>query len=477
MRFPAPKQVVKNLTGKKYRESYNFLLKEQQVLNQYKNIEDFILRDEEYTTKTDTPEHILKGCEYHLLQVRNFLIRELRSRNFFLGISVLEEVLFQNFKLPNNHNPIISTLESIRDAGVLRAGFILYPLHSLGVIYGGLLHSYTKASMTFHVPDMDVIVTPQTNSLSNSLGFIKKSTKILGINKKIPIDLIEHWHRSRPTQWIEKNPLLIARVHSYPGDYYENQFFITNKLRIATTMLLMLNSFQNFVSQKEGYLLSSSRANNWETLDIKHYFVFYPKANSTLLAGDCVPMNLSRPTLAELSEVQAELDPKFWGRRHVIAKKITKTLLNVESGYNRYVIGGSKSKNRVAVYRKIFKSLEFLRRSYRKKDDPGEAVVNLAVAFEILLTDGYSRGVTTKINERVKKLLKGVRGVRKFRASVQKLFEYRGQYVHTGFIDTVNIREAQVAYIMVLMNFCSLLDSIPLRGAEPVSRMIENNIG
>ena len=90
MRFPAPKQVVKNLTGKKYRESYNFLLKEQQVLNQYKNIEDFILRDEEYTTKTDTPEHILKGCEYHLLQVRNFLIRELRSRNFFLGISVLE---------------------------------------------------------------------------------------------------------------------------------------------------------------------------------------------------------------------------------------------------------------------------------------------------------------------------------------------------------------------------------------------------
>ena len=37
---------------------------------------------------------------------------------------------------------------------------------------------------------------------------------------------------------------------------------------MATTLLLMLNSFQNFVSQKEGYLLSSSRTNNWETLDI-----------------------------------------------------------------------------------------------------------------------------------------------------------------------------------------------------------------
>ena len=48
--------------------------------------------------------------------------------------------------------------------------------------------------------------------------------------------------------------------------------------------------------------------NNWETLDIKHYFLFYPRANSNLLTGDCIPMNLSRPTLAELSEVQAELD-------------------------------------------------------------------------------------------------------------------------------------------------------------------------
>lgn len=474
MRFPAPKQVVRNLTGRKFRESFNYLLSQQQVLGQYKDIEDFILRDEEYTTTTNTPTQTLRGCEYHFLQIRNFLIRELRSRNFFIGISVLEEVLFQHFKIQNNNNPILSTLESIRDAGVLKAGFVLYPLHSLGVIYGGILKSYAHASMTFHVPNIDIIVTPQTNSLSSSLEFIRKSTTLLGINKTIPVDSIEHWHRSRPTKWIERNPLLIARIHSYPGDYYENQFFITNKLKLATTLLLMLNSFQNFVSPREGYLLSSSRTNNWETLDIKHYFVFYPKANSNRLIGDCVPMNLSRPTLAELSEVQAELDPKFWGRRHAISNRITQTLLNIEAGYNQYIIGGSTARNAITVYRKIHKSLEFMRRSYRNQDDSGEAVVNLAVAFEILLTDSYSRGITAKINARAKKLLKGVPGVRSYSASVQKLFEYRGQYVHTGFIEKVNIREAQVAYIMILMNFCSLLNSIPVRGADPVSRMIDN---
>ena len=221
MRFPSPKQVVKNVNSKETRDSVNYLIQQQQVIQQYKDIEDFILRDEEYTTNTNTPPGTLKGCEYHLLNLRNILIKELRARNFFIGISVLEEVLFQNFKQANNNNPVISTFESIRDAGVLRAGFVVYPLHSLGVIYGGILKSYAHASIEFHVPGIDIIVTPQTNSFRNSLEFITRASSLLGINRNIPSDLIEHWHRSRPTKWIKRNPLLIARIHSYPGDYYE----------------------------------------------------------------------------------------------------------------------------------------------------------------------------------------------------------------------------------------------------------------
>jgi len=473
MRFPSPKQIIRNINSKGTRNALSYLLQQQHVLQQYTNIEDFILRDEEYTTNTATDPKILKGCEYHLLNIRNALIKELRARNFFIGISVLEEVIFYNFKVANGINPIVGALESIRDAGVLRAGFVLYPLHSIGVTYGGILQSFAHSNIEFHIPNIDIVVTPQTNSFTDSIEFIKRAASKLSINKNIPVDLIEHWHRSRPTKWIEKNPLLVAKIHSYPGDYYENQFFISNKLKLSTTLLLMLNSFQNFTSSNDGYSFSSSRANNWETLDIKHYFLFYPRANSNTLNGDCIPMNLSRPTLAELSEVQAELDPKFWMRKSKVSEEITKTILKIESGYYRYVVGGSNSRNIVAVYRKIFKSLEFLRRSYRKKDDTGEAVVNLAVAFEILLSDSYSRGITAKIINRAKGLLKGVSGVRKFTASIERLFEYRGQYVHTGFVDKVSVREAQVAYIMVLMNFSLLLNAIPVRGDDPIAKMID----
>jgi hypothetical protein len=430
MRFPSPRIIDEKIQSRDIKKSFDYLIRNRSALKEYKNIEDFALRDEEYTTKTNVDEKILKGCEYHLLKLRARLHTEFRSRNLFIGTSVLDEVLFQTFSKSKTDNPLIEALEVIRDAGVLHPGIVVYPLHSLGVIGGGLLRSYTQSSIEFFVPDIGLIVTPQTNSIENTYKFIERSAKTLGVNKKIPVDLLMHWRRSRPTKWLERNPLLVFRVHSFPGDYYENQFFISNKLRIYTTALLMLNSMQNFISSREGFLFSSSRTNNWETLDIKHYFVFYPKPYKKIMAGDCVPMNLRKSTLAELSEVPAELDPKFWRRRLPLSQLISESITNVEKGFYTYTMHPGKESNKGIVYRKILKSLEFFRKSYRKTDDTGEAVVNLAVAFEILLTDNYARGIAKRIVSRIEILLKGVKGVRKFKKSVGRLYEMRSEYVH-----------------------------------------------
>lgn len=359
MRFPNPKVVSNKINSKKIRQSLDFLIKHQNVLSEYKDVEDFALRDEEYTTKTNIDGKTLQACEHHLLNMRVRLNSELRARNFFLGTSVLDEVLFQTFSKCINNNPIIATLETIRDSGILHPGFVVYPLHSLGVIGGGLLRSYTQADIDFFVPDIDLIVTPQTNSLENSIKFIERAAKCLGVNKSIPHELLRHWRKTRSTKWLERNPLLILRVHSFPGDYYENQFFIANKLRISTTSLLMLNSIQNFVSSREGYLLSSARTNNWETLDIKHYFVFYPKPYKSQLAGDCIPMNLMKSTLAELSEVPAELDPKFWRRRMPLSQLITKSLIDVEKGFYKYTKVLIKKEIRLTYIEKYLSRLNF----------------------------------------------------------------------------------------------------------------------
>lgn len=331
MKFPNPKIISKKLNNKRINASVDFLLKHRNSLANYKNIEDFVLRDEEFTTTTNVDPKILQGCEHNFLQVRNAILRELRIRNFYLGASVLDEVFFQISTNSNTNDPIKKTLEVIRDSGVLRPGFVLYPVHSFGVIGGGLISSFTPIEIDFFIPELGLIVTPQTNSYETSIKFIKRGMYYLDIKKKLKTDLIEHWIRSRPLKWLKRNPLLIVRMHNFPGEYYENQLFIVNKLSTAIVALMMLNSIQDFISSKEGFLFSSTRTNNWETFDIKHYLVFYPKPHTKELTGDCVPMNFTQFTLSELSELPIEIDPKFWRYRTKLKAEIIQTVISIST--------------------------------------------------------------------------------------------------------------------------------------------------
>jgi len=473
MRFPSPRNTYNKLSNRTFNQSVAYLCKNRQALGQFGDIESFALRNEFGPLSATHSEKLLKGCEHHLLNLRNATTAELSSRSFFVGNTILDDVLFRNFTDSSKPHPVISALEEIRDAGVLHPGVYIFPLHSLGVIGGGILQSYTDASVSFFVNGIDIVVTPQTNSFSKSLSFIERATKQLGVTRKLPRDLLQHWYRSRSLKWIERNPLLVGKLHSFPGDYYENQLYIMTKIKTATACLLMLNAVQKHKASRAGFNLSSSRVNNWETLDIGHYLVLYPKPYKRILIGDCTPMNVAQATLAELSEVSAELDPRFWQHRTTMAMEIVDSLLAVEAGYLKHCIGIRRTGAKRQLFRKAFKSIEFYKRSCRHKDDSGEAIVCMAVAFEILLTDFYARGVTAKIVDRVKLLLKGTPGVRKFVESVSDLFSCRGEYLHSGYIsNAVDIAICRMAYIYVLLKFSKGMHSVPRVTNEPARHVI-----
>lgn len=244
MRFPSPRRVSRDLRSKKFDESVEYLLNNRSSIAKYKNIEDFVLRDEEYTTKTNENPKTLSGCEHHLFQLRSTLSEELWGRGFFLGVSVLDEVFFSTFAHSKTRSPVKKALEVIRDSGVMQGGLVVYPIHALGVIGAGLLHSYTRSRVDFFIRSYGLVLTPQTNSLEETVSFLEHAASMVGIRKKIPFDLLAHWRRSRPTKWLERNPLLVLRVHSFPGEYYENQFFLMSKLKLATTLIFMLNSLE-----------------------------------------------------------------------------------------------------------------------------------------------------------------------------------------------------------------------------------------
>ena len=476
MRLPSKRDLKNKLLNRSTANSLSYLLQNQKTLSKYKDIEDFILRDEEWATQTNEDPRILKGCEHHLGQVRTRLANELWSRGFYLGLTVLDDLLFSCFAHINSKDPITDFVERLRDSGVLRPGFVLYPLHAFGMYGGGILKSYTSARAYFDLSDYGMLISPQSNSMNETNNFLEHARERLGIKKKLPYDLIEHWQRIPATKWLERNPLLVLRVHSFPGDYYENQFHLISKLKLATSLLCMLYALQPQPEDRKGLNLSSSISSNWETLDIKHYILFYPKPFRTELTGDCVPMNVGRASLAELSELPVQLDPKFWMQRISSYRAIKDALDKAERGFATHHLGNNRQSTATRVYRKVFRSLEFYKKSFRQRAEVGESAVDLAVAFEILLTDNYARGVHSRIIDRLSILLRGVRGTQRYRNSVAKLYDIRSSYVHSGDIDdSLDIATARAAFVYAFLAFSSRFSAIPKQANEPIREIIEGS--
>jgi len=474
MRLPSKRLIQDKIINSGTKKSIEYLIKNRTVLSKYRDIEDFILRDEEWATQTDEDPKILQGCEYHLSKVRNRFAKELWSRDFYLGISVLDDLLFSSFARSETNEPLIEALDTIRDSGVLRPGLVIYPLHSLGVLGAGLVYSYTSSKIAFFLNNYGLAFTPQTNSMAATTEFLESVVSALGVRKTLPHDLLDHWRRSRSLKWLERNPLLVLKVHSFPGSYYENQFFLVCKLKAATALACMLYALQPYSKEHGGAFFSSSRTNNWETLDIKHYLLLYPKPYRRILTGDCIPMNAGQAALAELSEVPVQIDPKFWQRRIPLSGQITDALTKTVTGFASHHLSSNKKAPIGRVYRKLFRSLEFYKKSFRQREDIGESAVLLAVAFELLLTDNYAPGVTNRIVDRMSLLLKGVPGIKSFKKAVEALYSVRSMYVHSGFIDdSLDLKTSRVAFIHAFLTLSNRLTAIPHRTEEPIRYLIE----
>ncbi|MCW4014393.1 MAG: hypothetical protein NWF07_15590, partial [Candidatus Bathyarchaeota archaeon] len=346
----------------------------------------------------------------------------------------------------------------------------VYPLHSLDVLWEGLFGTLSGSHNVFPVEALGAILTPQTNSFEHSVECVRWAAGKLGVSGEVPVERLKHWSQSRPTKWFIRNPLLIQRFDSLSGGYYENQILMVNKLRFSITAVLMMSVLQGHLSALPGEEFGSSRTNNWETLDIKHFFVFYPEPGSDVLSGDCVPMNVNQSLLIELSELSVQIDPSFWRERGEFQKNVIKCISGLEGMYYRYVFGQKVESNIQRVISKFMKSLEFFQRSFRRTSDAGEGVVYLAFAFEIMLTDSYSGGVRDRVVRRAGALLGDVGECSKYKDAIDELYRARGGFVHSGLIEDNKMLEcARLAYVYVFLSISQRLDKVPEDGSAPIA--------
>jgi hypothetical protein len=465
-------------TGKKSaQKSAEYLVAQREAFKLYPSVEDMAMySDVEYAPSgaSDVSIKTAKQLVHHFTNIRNALANELYSNQIFIGIEIIDELLFYILRDGSSCDPILEVLIRIRDSRLNRPGLIIFPLHSFGVLGTGPLRSWGGARLSIVNSASGYALFPQTNDLHRTLQQVETVSSALLVTQPLPRELIEHWYKSRSAYWLERNPLLVVRIHHMPGSYYSNEHLIVNRIQSVLGLLSLLAAIQPSKVNRASAFFSTSKMNNFETLDLRHYLaLFGSKLASSELDGDCVPIHGSRTEISELAALSFELNPAYWRKSVKLGEDIR---IQVESLYSAQLKQNLRGRPRNARERTIgrmFRSLQMFRRSYVPSADDWTGKVALSTAFEMLLTDHYG-SVGPTLERRSRQLLRGKPGTRVMQHSVRDLYSARSQLVHGAALTTeADMASARRAYALCFLELGRLVPLMPLQTGTPVGDVVD----
>jgi hypothetical protein len=391
------------------------------------------------------------SVERILFEILDLVRRELAADNIHVGYTVLELAIFQTI-LNCPDDPVDEIASSIRAQRLHEPGFLIFPLLGLG-----LLAPSTASLMQLGGPhelidpSSGIAVTSQLSSEQSLVDFLTRAAASLGIIGQVGARDISHYcSMVGVTDWLIRNPLLIVRVRSITMGPWENQAAYNSLIAHRLALLGMISAQLEPRHQSRLLSHSTNTINNSETRNIRHYFVFETTGDPTKsLKSERVPIGLYGPQLLQLADLPIDIDPAAWQdpSARTTINALTDAMIDLEELQASAASGQAIGVAKANVRRKISTSLHWFRRSFAASADPREAVVAMAVAFEALLSDGYSRGITNRIVDRAKECLKGQPNFDQLIKSISTLFAQRGAIVHRGELqEDINLRECRIAY-------------------------------
>lgn len=479
-RLPAVAGLADEIRGKgknSAEKSADYLLRNRADLQTYPSVDVLAMHsDPEYAPRTAPPGDIKKAraLVHHLTQVRRAIAQALWSREIFIGIEIVDELAFYGARDDNVTDLILECLTRIRDGHMNRPGLIIFPVHSFGVLGAGPLYPLRRGKMTIINTDSGYALFPQTNDLDRTFDQLQAAAGQLGVDKALPRDLLKHWRKSRGAAWLERNPLLVVRANHLPGSYYANEHLLLNRVQSVVGLLSLLAAVQPATSDRAGFLMSSSRVNNWETLDIHHYLTLYdPPAHKTELAGDCVPIHTGRVEVSELAALGFEIDPTYWRRQVALGAGMQAQVEKLYAEQLKLKVAGKKLDARGRTVSRLFDSLQMFRRSFVDSADNWTGRVALSTAFEMLLTDNYGKVRATLVS-RSQELMRGQRGTRAMQRAIDDLYVSRSEFVHGAEQTTsVDMHLARRAYALCFFELSTRIDQIPTTTSTPVGDVVD----
>ncbi|MGN9811995.1 hypothetical protein ACTMSW_21885 [Micromonospora sp. BQ11] len=452
-------KVIKKLT---IAGSVEYITSHAEDLAQFRYLDDFaaeLIRD-------DIDEGV-RAINFHLENVRNGLARELWQRGLGVGLYTLDELLFDAVK-NGDSDPVVSVLKRLRRSERNAPGLVIFPLHSFGVLAAGLLQPFRGTTYTLVRPGAGYVVTLQTNNLRRTMSLIDGARTRLGVTKHLDQSLIQHWRESRGADWLERNPLLIARMTTIAGYYNETEFLTLGRLQVITASIVMMAAMQSRRKDETGWFFSSGAINNWQTTDVNHYFVL-AGGHEEVLRGESVPIHDSSQ-VREMAGLAVDIDPRYFRRESARSAQIFSSLEQLFAGYLRHSVGMQNS-TIGNVHRKIMEAVTFFRRSFQPGRDDWTAVISLATAFEMLLTDRFEGGVKARLVMRTQTLLRGVSGTRRYQASVEALYVARSETVHEGKVSRLDLYDARQTFVLCFLEIMRRLPQLREGQPNPMERL------
>jgi hypothetical protein len=114
-----PENINTDIRQNTLKDSARFLMGKRKDLAQFASAEDLVTAD---------PFSIeLDGVLHHLGTLKSALAQTLWGDQFFIGSSILDEILFDTIVDPSTTDPLSAALDKLRDTGIQGPGMILYP--------------------------------------------------------------------------------------------------------------------------------------------------------------------------------------------------------------------------------------------------------------------------------------------------------------------------------------------------------------
>lgn len=413
---------------------------EPQRFARYEDIEDLAMK------MVDEPGGDAEQLGDQVLPIRNAIARELRARELLVAMEILDHLLFQALKDSDGTPVVQAVLETLRGARVGGAGFVVFGVHSLGLT-ADLRELVGRRGMEFIRPEWGVAISAQTNKFERTLAFLDRVRTAFGIEGSLPEESLAHWRRSRPTRWLDVNPLLIVRVAEAAGTYYGNEALLLATLQMATSFVSMLAAAQPGTDLRDRALFSTYVMNNQQTLDIHHYLVLSPgRVAGQGFDGDCVPIQRGRPDIVAMSELRIDFDRDFWASHVEEGTRINRAARAI---YRRYLAEGMDSTridDHARTSRRWFESMTYFQRSFsgqRWRD-----IITLSTAFESLLHDPSQGDTARRIVLEIRRLLGTSPDASAHADAFRRVYLARNEILHDGLQRTdVDLVEARRAYV------------------------------